>query len=82
LASAIRNHLIAYLAGGLSLYEFTDWFVGASWNIDLSVSPDAYDLAAGIELALSEASSGLLSPEELDEELGKFSADSRHGVKV
>jgi hypothetical protein len=82
LESAIRNHLVAYLAGELSLDQFTDWFVGASWNIDRSESPNAYELAAGIELALAEASSDLLSPEDLREELLKLIADSRIDVKI
>jgi hypothetical protein len=82
LESAIRNHLAAYLAGELSLDQFTDWFVGASWNIDKSESPSAYELAAGIELALAEASSGLLSREDLQAELINLAANTRIGVKM
>jgi hypothetical protein len=71
---AIRNHLVAYLAGECSLDEFTDWFVGVSWIIEQHINPHAYALAAAIELTLAEAS-GLYSRTELREELCKFVND-------
>jgi hypothetical protein len=77
LESAIRHHLVAYLGGELSLDQFTDWFVGMSWDIDRIESPNAYALAASIELALAEASSGLLTLEGLQDELSKLAADAR-----
>lgn len=68
LETTIRRHLVSYLAGDASLDAFTDWFVGATWNIDDAECVEALQLAHSIELALAEASSGLLSIEELNAE--------------
>jgi hypothetical protein len=79
---AIRKHLVAYLAGEYSLDQFTDWFVGVSWNIDQHNNPGASALAASIELALAEASSGLFSHEALREELRSLVDDMPTDVKI
>ena len=73
LETAIRRHLVSYLAGDATLDVFTDWLVGASWNIENKGDPDAAQLAYSIELALAEASSGLRSLDELRAELRDIS---------
>jgi hypothetical protein len=69
LETTIRRHLVNYLAGNSSLDEFTDWLVGATWNIEHAESTEARNLAYSIDLALAEASSGLLTLDELRTEL-------------
>jgi hypothetical protein len=69
LETSIRQRLACYLAGDMSLNDFQDWLVGATWHIDDKVAPEAAELTYSIEHALAEASTGLLSREELDAEL-------------
>lgn len=69
LETTIRRHLVRYLAGQMSLDDFTDWFVGATWNIQKRGDVGAKQLVYSIELALAEASSGLLTVDELRTEL-------------
>jgi hypothetical protein len=53
------------------------WFVGVTWNIEQTGSPGDQNLVYAIELVLAEASSGLLTPDELD---GELCALSEHAV--
>jgi hypothetical protein len=69
LETTIRRHLVRYLAGQMSLDDFTDWFVGATWNIQNRGDVGTKQLVYSIELALAEASSGLLTVDELRTEL-------------
>ena len=73
LETTIRRHLTRYLAGDTSLDAFIDWFVGVAWTIEESGGPEARELTYAIELALAEASSGLLTPQELRAELEALS---------
>jgi hypothetical protein len=72
LAVAIRRHLLDYLAGTVSLDEFKDWIVAATWGIDDTASPEERQLAYDVELALAEESSGFLTREELHDDLQKL----------
>jgi hypothetical protein len=65
LETTIRRHLVRYLAGQMSLDDFTDWLVGATWNIEKRGDAETKQLVYSIELALAEASSGLLTLDEL-----------------
>jgi hypothetical protein len=65
----MRRHLADYLDGRLTLAEFTDWMVGAVWEIERYAEPGAATLGYAIELALAEKTSGLLNQGELDIEL-------------
>jgi hypothetical protein len=65
----MRRHLADYLDGQLTLAEFTEWIVGAVWDIERYGEPDAARLGYAIELALAEKTSGLLNQSELDSEL-------------
>jgi hypothetical protein len=73
LEATVHRHLESYLAGNISLAEFTDWLVGTTWNIEQAADPEAVQLAYAIELALAEHSSGLLSLDELRDELRTIS---------
>lgn len=73
LETTIRRHLARYLAGDASLDAFVDWFVGVAWSIEETGSPEARELTYAIQLALAEASSGLLTPHELRGELEALS---------
>jgi hypothetical protein len=73
LEQSIRQHLVSYLAGDTPLEAFTAWLVRASWNVDQSGNRQAADLAYSIELALAEHAAGLLTEDELRNEL--FSLD-------
>ena len=73
LETAIRGHLVDYLSGNLPFDDFVDWLVGASWNIERDGTVEARELVYAIELALAEASSGLLTPDELDAQLRNLS---------
>ena len=73
LETTIRRHLDRYLAGDAGLDAFVDWFVGVAWTIEEQGSPDARELTYAIQLALAEASSGLLTPIELRAELQALS---------
>jgi len=54
LDNEIREKLADYLVGKISLEEFEDWFVSASWNIDQSKNQVAINMVYEIELWLSE----------------------------
>jgi hypothetical protein len=69
LESTIRRQLVSYLTSDLSLDDFTEWIVGVIWDIEATGDPRATQLAYSIELALAELSSGLLTLDELREEL-------------
>ena len=69
LETTIRDQLISYLRGDLSLDEFTAWLVGATWNVENVGEAGASQLAYAIELALTEHSSGLLTVDELRRDL-------------
>jgi hypothetical protein len=72
---SIRQHLADYLAGNISLDDFTSWLVGATWNVWNAGSTGAAELTYSVELALAEHSSGLLPDEELRAELRALSRD-------
>jgi hypothetical protein len=61
----IRNKLANYLVGEISLEEFEDWFVSASWNVNQSKNKDAINIVYEIELWLSEYYDNFRSEDEL-----------------
>ena len=69
LETSIRRHLECYLAGDISLDEFQDWFIGATWHVEETREREAAELTYSVEHALAEASAGLLSREEIDARL-------------
>lgn len=65
LETSIRHQLNRHLDGALTLGEFTDWFVGASWDVDRHGDPGAANLTYAIELALAERADDVLTADEL-----------------
>jgi hypothetical protein len=58
LEAAIRHHLALYLANELSLRQFDEWFVPATWDVDKTGHQPAIELAYEIILRLAEYSNG------------------------
>jgi hypothetical protein len=71
-ASTIREQIIRLLEREISLEQFEDWFVPASWNMHLDSSLSDQELASEIELRLAEHSNGHLSEDQLRADLGHF----------
>jgi hypothetical protein len=65
LENELREKLINYLSGEISLKEFENWFVPASWNVNRSNNQAAINIVYEIELWLSEYSDGFRSEGEL-----------------
>ena len=61
----IREHLVRYLSGELSLRDFNRWFMPATWNIDRSGNDDAERLVGDIGLALAELQAGHATEEQV-----------------
>ena len=75
---ALREHLAAFVGGDSSLAGFTDWLVGATWDIDETGDRAAIDLTYDIKLALAEHSRGHVTEDDLRRELrGVFAIDPR-----
>src|SRR5437762_2500883 len=72
----IRERLTRYLNGLISLRQFQEWFVPATWNVEQIHDQSAYDLTYDIELKLAEFSNGHLTENQLREELRQI-ADSQ-----
>jgi hypothetical protein len=68
-ASQIREEISQLLADKVDLDSFEDWIVRNTWNIHLSGSSAAENLAFAVEESLSEYSSGHITIEDLREEL-------------
>jgi hypothetical protein len=67
LENEIRDKLGRYLLGKISLEDFKDWFVPASWNVDHSNNQAAINMVYEIELRLAEYSNGYWSENELQQ---------------
>jgi len=52
--SQIREWVVRYLAGEISLAELEEWFVPASWDVESEEAPATAALAYDIQLALAE----------------------------
>jgi hypothetical protein len=76
----IREKLASYLVGEISLREFEDWFVPASWNVAQSNNSNAVNLVYEIELWLAEYSDGHWNEQELKNYLKPLVIDYRVDV--
>jgi hypothetical protein len=65
LDARIREHLADYVSGKTSLWEFDDWFIPATWDVDKSGDQPLIDLTYEIILRLAEYSNGDCSEAEL-----------------
>ena len=54
----LRNRIAQVIVGNVSLDDFEDWFVGASWNVHAQADPRLAQLVGAVELHLAEYSSG------------------------
>jgi hypothetical protein len=61
----IREHLVRYLSGELSLRDFNRWFMPATWNVDRAGNDDAERLVGDIGLALAELQAGHATEEHV-----------------
>jgi hypothetical protein len=64
----IRTKLASYIVDEISLEEFEDWFVAASWNAIHRESKIAIELIYDIELLLAEHSKDCWNEDELREQ--------------
>lgn len=74
LTSSIRGHIAALLSDQISLFEFQDWLVGATWVIEQHADADATGLAYSSKRALAELSRGDISQSEFRKRLREFAA--------
>jgi len=70
--NAIRERLISYLLGEISLAELEEWVVSETWNVHQTGDQSTQDLVFSVELLLAEHSSGHRTEEELREEFRKL----------
>jgi hypothetical protein len=71
-AREIRVRLQDWLDGALSFRQFQEWFVPVAGMIAAENDPEAEALVDDIDMSLSEYSDGVLTLEELREELTRF----------
>lgn len=69
LSSDIRSRLSSYLAREMSLEQFEEWFIPATWQVHTSGDLDAVELAGTIKLRLAEFTNGHWTEDELREQL-------------
>jgi hypothetical protein len=69
----VRAELAKWVGGQVSLSEFEDWFVPATW--DIQGSAELVNLVNEIELRISEYSSGEFSKQELRDQMRKLLGD-------
>ena len=68
----IREKLASYFEGRISLEDFEDWFVSASWNVVQSKNRQLIDMVYDIELLLAEFTDGCWTQAELKQLLRPF----------
>ncbi|MGH2534188.1 MAG: hypothetical protein ACRDJW_18120 [Thermomicrobiales bacterium] len=73
LDQAILDQLSAFLADEISLDEFKDWLVDATWHLTPDDESSAARLAIRIKHRLAEHSSGYISDDALRQVLRPYS---------
>jgi hypothetical protein len=70
----IREAVMHYIAGGISLRQFQEWFAPHTWNIDsrAGADDDLRRLANDVDLLLAEFSNGHWTEEELRSKLQQY----------
>lgn len=68
----IRRSLSRFIVGEISIEEFEDWFVAATWEVEKSGNINAIDLAREVDLRLAEFSNGHWSVDELRRKFRPF----------
>ena len=69
LAVDIRERVISFLAGELTLPQFQEWLVEKTWDAEEHGDPKATDMTYEIKLALAEHSRGDISWNELHDRM-------------
>lgn len=69
LDTEIRGKLAEYLNSEISLRQFQEWFVPATWDIQTSEPAHILDLAYSIQLKLAEYASDHLTENDLRQAL-------------
>ena len=65
----IRRQLLCYMANEISLQDFRDWFISATWNVERTGNIIAQEVAHEIELRFAEFSNGHWAEQELRRKL-------------
>ncbi len=68
----IRDKLAEYLNSEVSLRQFQEWFVPATWDIQDSQPAHVLDLAYSIQLKLAEYASDHLTENDLRQALSPY----------
>lgn len=68
----IRECLLRYLSGDISLTEFEKWFASETWNVDIVGDERHAQLTHEIELLLAEYTNGHWTEAELREQLQRY----------
>jgi hypothetical protein len=71
----VRDEIIGFLAGKISLRDLDDWIAKNSWNMHKDSPRSAQKLVSEIELRLAEYSAGHLPLDLLRAELARFVSD-------
>ncbi len=71
----IREQVLAYLSGHLTLDAFEDWIVQNTWNVHQWGAKSTQDLAYSIEAVLAEHSRDPISEEVLQGKLAPLAQD-------
>lgn len=72
LVKEIRQKISEYLSEALSLRQFQEWFVPATWDIHQAGIQEEVLLTGKVELWLAELTSGHLTEDELKYEMRRF----------
>lgn len=72
LDTEIRDKLAKYLSSEISLRQFQEWFVPATWDIQDSQPAHILDLAYSIQLKLAEYTSNHLTENDLRRALSPY----------
>jgi hypothetical protein len=74
LAGEIRAWLARYLANEITLDDFEDWFMPATWHVDTTADPAAAELADAVSWHLGEFAGGETNEAQLRAALLPWSA--------
>lgn len=73
LEQKIREAVMQYIAGLVSLRQFQEWFASQTWNVDsVAEAGDLRQLVNEIDLLLAEFSSGHWTEQELKGKLREY----------
>lgn len=73
LEQRIRESVMEYIAGRLSLRQFQEWFASQTWNLEsVAEAGDLQQLVNEIDLLLAESSSGHWTEQELKGKLREY----------